>query len=60
MKKYFLFIFLFFTSFSFSQEIIGEWDFDYILPDSVDSGENLKPISEGDVMQINEDGTFLY
>ena len=60
MKKYFLFIFLFSTSFSFSQEIIGEWDFDYILPDSTESGENLKPISENDVMQINEDGSFHY
>ena len=60
MKKYFLFIFLFFTSLSFSQEIIGTWDFDYILADSIDSGENLKPISDGDVMQINEDGSFHY
>ena len=60
MKKYFLFIFLFFTSFSFSQEIIGEWNFDYILPDSVESGKNLKIISDGDAMQINEDGTFSY
>ncbi|MBT6814976.1 MAG: Na+ dependent nucleoside transporter, partial [Flavobacteriales bacterium] len=60
MKKYFLFIFLFFTSFSFSQEIIGTWDFDYILPDSTESGENLKPISENDVMHINEDGSFHY
>ncbi|MBT4737908.1 MAG: hypothetical protein HOO15_01680, partial [Flavobacteriales bacterium] len=60
MKKYFLFIFLFFTSFSFSQEIIGTWDFDYILPDSVESGKNLKIISDGDAMQINEDGTFSY
>ncbi|MGY8989380.1 MAG: hypothetical protein ACKVJA_03890, partial [Flavobacteriales bacterium] len=47
-------------SFSFSQEIIGEWDFDFILADSTESGENLKPISEGDAMQINEDGTFSY
>ncbi len=60
MKKYFLFIFLFFTSLSFSQEIIGTWDFDYILADSIESGENLKPISDGDVMQINEDGSFHY
>ena len=60
MKKYFLFIFLFFTSLSFSQEIIGTWDFDYILADSIDSGENLKPISDGDVMKINEDRSFHY
>ena len=60
MKKYFLFIFLFFTSFSFSQEIIGTWNFDYILSDSVEFGENLYPISDGDAMQINEDGTFSY
>lgn len=60
MKKYFLFIFLFFTSFSFSQKIIGTWNFDYILADSLDSGENLKSISEDDVMQINEDGSFHY
>ena len=60
MKKYFLFIFLFFTSLSFSQEIIGTWDFDYILADSIESVENLKPISDGDLMQINEDGSFYY
>ena len=60
MKKYFLFVFLFFTSLSFSQEIIGTWDFDYIQADSIDSGENLKPISDGDVMQINEDRSFHY
>ena len=60
MKKKILFIFLFITSFSFSQEIVGKWDFDYILPDTIETGENLKPISESDAMQINDDGSFHY
>jgi concentrative nucleoside transporter, CNT family len=60
MKKYFLFIFLFFTSFSFSQEIVGNWNFFSILPETVKDGDNLKPISEGDAMHINENGTFSY
>ena len=60
MKKWFFFIFLSFTLFSSSQEITGKWNFDYILLDSLDYGENLKEISEGDFMQINKDGTFAY
>ena len=60
MRKKILFIFLFITSFSFSQEIVGKWDFDYILPDTIETGENLKPISESDAMQINDDGSFHY
>ena len=61
MRKIFLLITFFTLSiFSFSQDIVGQWDFNYILADSVKTGENLKPISEGDFMQINEDGSFNY
>ena len=61
MRKIFLLItFCILSIFSFSQDIVGKWSFDYILPDSVETGGNLKPISEGDCMQINEDGSFNY
>ena len=61
MKRFFLiFSFAIISLFSFSQSIEGEWNFDYILADSIETGENLKPISEGDFMQINEDGSFNY
>ena len=60
MKRYFLFVFLFFTSFCFSQDIIGIWKFDFILPDTIETGKNLKPLSESDAMQINENGSFHY
>ena len=60
MKKYFLFIFLFYTSFCSSQEILGNWQFDFILPDTIQIGENLKPISDYDAMQISENGSFHY
>ena len=61
MRKIFLLITFFTLSiFSFSQDIVGKWNYDYILPDTVKSGKNLKTISEGDFMQINEDGTFSY
>ena len=45
---------------SLSQNIEGEWKFDYILKDNVENGDNLKPISDNDKMQINGDGTFQY
>jgi CNT family concentrative nucleoside transporter len=61
MRKIFLLItFCSLSIFSFSQDIVGKWSFDYILADSTEMGENLKPISEGDFMQINEDGSFNY
>jgi CNT family concentrative nucleoside transporter len=61
MRKIFLLItFCSLSIFSFSQDIVGKWSFDYILADSAKTGENLKPISEGDFMQINEDGSFNY
>jgi len=61
MKKiYLLLTFCILSIFSFSQDIVGEWDFDYILPDTIETGENLKPISGGDAMQINYDGSFHY
>jgi concentrative nucleoside transporter, CNT family len=61
MRKYYLIItFLFVSISSFSQDIIGDWNFFSILPETMETGENLKPISEGDAMQINEDGSFYY
>jgi CNT family concentrative nucleoside transporter len=61
MKKIYLFIiFVLCSIFSFSQDIVGKWNFDSILADSTGIGENLKPIAEGDFMQINEDGSFNY
>ena len=61
MRRAYLFlIFWIFSIFSFSENIVGIWNFDYILPDTIETGENLKPVSEDDVMQINEDGSFHY
>jgi len=61
MRKLFLLITFFTLSIcSFPQDIVDQWNFDYILPDSIETGENLKPISEGDFMQINTDGSFNY
>ena len=48
------------TFFSFSQNISGKWNFQSILPDTLQNGKNIKDISNGDYMQINEDGTFYY
>ena len=59
-KKCLLIAFLAIASFSFSQNISGTWNFQSILPDSIQTGENLKVISDGDAMQINEDGSFHY
>ena len=63
MKKICLFIiFVLCSLFTFSQNIEGKWLFDYIHSDlKVDStGQDLKPIADGDFMLINEDGTFEY
>ena len=61
MKRFFLiFSFAIISLFSFSQSIEGKWNFDYILPETIELGENLKPISDGDAMQINADGSFHY
>ena len=61
MKRFFLiFSFAIISLFSFSQSIEGKWNFDYILPETIEIGENLKPISDGDAMQINADGSFHY
>ena len=59
MKRFFfIFSFTIISLFSFSQSIEGKWNFDYILPETIEIGENLKPISDGDAMQINADGSF--
>ena len=61
MKKTFLLItFLSLTFFALSQNIISKWNFKSILADSIETGVNLKDISELDAMQINEDGSFHY
>ena len=61
MKRFFLiFSFAIISLFSFSQNIEGKWNFDYILPETIEIGENLKPISDGDAMKINTDGSFHY
>lgn len=61
MKRLFLICFFAIIAFfSFSQNIEGSWRFDYILPDTIETGENLKPITAEDKMQINGDGSFHY
>ena len=60
MKKIILFFFSFFSLICFGQNIEGNWKFDFILPDTLQTGENLKPISENDEMTLNEDGSFDY
>jgi CNT family concentrative nucleoside transporter len=61
MKKYYLiFSLLLISTLSFSQNIIGQWNFKSILPDSIENGTNLKPITNEDVMSIKDDSTFHY
>ncbi len=61
MRKVFLLIAFFSITFSsFTQNITGIWNFKSILADSIQVGENLRNISEGDLMQINNDGSFHY
>ena len=61
MRKVFLLIAFFSITFSsFTQNITGIWNFKSILADSTQVGENLRNISEGDLMQINNDGSFHY
>tara|TARA_B100001142_G_C14314307_1_gene647869 strand:+ start:88 stop:1767 length:1680 start_codon:yes stop_codon:yes gene_type:complete len=45
---------------SISQNINGEWGFDYIRYDTILEGDNLKPISDDDFLKISEDGKFHY
>ncbi|MEC7646163.1 MAG: nucleoside transporter C-terminal domain-containing protein [Bacteroidota bacterium] len=59
-KKYLLIYFLIISSLSFSQNIIGKWDFKSILHESTKNGQNLKRISEGDAIEITENGDFHY
>mgnify|MGYP001353348297 FL=1 len=60
MKKIIFLIFYVFSLSSFGQNIEGNWKFDYILPETQEIGENLKPVTENDEMNINEDGSFNY
>ena len=59
-KIYLTFLSFVLVTLSFSQSIDGKWEFRYILPDSLNAGQNLKPISNTDFMLINSDGTFYY
>ena len=62
MKKLFFFVIaISFSFFSISQNIIDRWDFKSITDknDTI-SYKNLKSISEGDYMDILDDGTFNY
>ena len=60
MKKIILFFCSLFTLSCFGQNIEGNWKFDFILPDTLQTGENLRPISENDEMIFYEDGSFYY
>ena len=60
MKKIILFFFYVFSLSSFGQNIEGNWKFDFILPETQEIGENLKPVTENDEMILNEDGSFEY
>ena len=60
MKKILFLLCLNIHFFALGQSIEGEWSFNYILPDSITQGENLKPISSDDKMFISNDGTFHY
>ena len=61
MKRLFLiFPFAIISLFSFSQNIVGKWLFESIRNEVDSTGQDLKPISDGDCMFINEDRTFEY
>ena len=61
MRRIFLLIIFFsFTYHLFSQNIVGKWNFQSIKHESIEKGENLKNISEGDALEIRKDGSFHY
>ena len=60
MKKILFLLCLYTQFFALGQSIEGEWSFNYILPDSITQGENLKPISSNDKMFFSNDGIFYY
>ena len=59
-KKYLVICFLIISSLSFSQNIIGKWDFTSILYESTKNGQNLKSISKGDAIEFKDNGDFHY
>ena len=59
-KIYFFIIFVLCSLFTFSQTIEGKWLFESIRYEIDSTGKDLKPITDGDCMFINEDGTFNY
>ena len=60
MKKILFLLCLCTQFFALGQSIEGEWSFNYILPDSITQGENLKPISNNDKIFFSNDGIFYY
>ena len=60
MKKILFLLCLYTQFFALGQSIEGEWSFNYILPDSITQGENLKPISNNDKIFFSNDGIFYY
>lgn len=60
MKKILFLLCLYTQFFALGQSIVGEWSFNYILPDSITNGENLKPISNDDKIFFSNEGTFNY
>ena len=59
-KIFFFIIFVLCSLFTFSQNIEGKWLFESIRFENDTTGQDLKPIADGDFMLINEDGTFEY
>ena len=59
-KIFFFIIFVLCSLFTFSQNIEGKWLFESIRYEIDSTGNDLKPIADGDFMLINEDGTFEY
>jgi len=59
-KIFFFIIFVLCSLFTFSQNIEGKWLFESIRYEIDSTEKDLQPISDGDFMQINEDGSFNY
>ena len=59
-KIYFFIIFVLCSLFTFSQNIEGKWLFESIRYEIDSTEKDLQPIADGDLLQINEDGSFNY
>ena len=60
LKRYLLLLTLLITSVSFAQNIEGKWLFESIRFEQDTTGKNLKPITKGDFLLIDKDGSFSY